>query len=100
MTAKGVHPVVQFVDIRSEGERCYELIYLIVSHISGLGKSFLWELFSIDHINDSLRQISAASMAYADFSLDIPSVESIPPAPESQFSEESFTFDFGATPVG
>jgi hypothetical protein len=84
--AKGVHPVVQVVDVRCEG---YD-------------KSLLWQLLSMERLNKSLKEISKDPLAYADFSVDMPStlnlsISNDTPTPSAI---DPIVFDFGAALVG
>jgi hypothetical protein len=62
----------------------------------------LWQLFSVDLLNSALKKVTKHPMAYADFSLDLPSLLSQPndlDATDATLTKP-ITFDFGATPVG
>ena len=81
--AQGVQPLVQIMDVKSEG----------------WSKSILWRLLSLDLLNSSLRSISTDPMAYAEFSIDKPMQTNIGDDFKKNF-KEMIAFDFGAAPVG
>jgi hypothetical protein len=63
-----------------------------------MGKSLLWQMFSIDQINNNLKEISPDPLAYADFSLDLPPTTNMLKTPSA--STEPIIFNFGMKPVG
>ncbi|KAJ3413734.1 hypothetical protein HDV05_007637 [Chytridiales sp. JEL 0842] len=92
--AIGVHPVVQVTDLRSDG----------------LGKSLLWQLFSLNQFNSSLEAVEApllhgsevatgGSVGKLEDDLDFPTH-----TPTSMLSDgaenNSLDFNFGAAPIG
>ncbi|KAJ3300829.1 hypothetical protein HK104_000022 [Borealophlyctis nickersoniae] len=85
--ALGVHPLVQVRDIRCEG----------------FGKTFLWQLFSLDRFNDVLQAVGPDPRIHpADEDDSFPTDTG--PLSNDQLGADtevtSVNFDFGAAPVG
>lgn len=83
VVAKGVQPLVQITDVRSEG----------------WSKSILWQLLSLDMFNASLKEKTNDSMAYAEFSIDKPKQITFDDEFKKHY-KDVISFDFGASPVG